>query len=65
MNHYRFDVAKYEQHIGQFRTNADRVGQLLREMASRIKDVERITQIQSEFHRLPFDADNSEGGLDA
>jgi hypothetical protein len=34
-------------------------------VASRIKDVERITQIQSEFHRLPFDADNPEGGLDA
>jgi hypothetical protein len=26
-------------------------------VASRIKHVERITQIQSEFHRLPFDAD--------
>lgn len=34
MNHYRFDAAKYERRIAQFRTNADRIGQLLQAIGS-------------------------------
>lgn len=34
MDHFRIDTVKYERHVAQARTNADRVGQLLEAIGS-------------------------------
>jgi len=54
MDHYRLDASKYEQHLAEFRKNADRVGQLLAAIGS-VPRAKRAIREAVENGRIPAD----------